>query len=104
MVNGIATVTEEANAATTPDSSRIWHQYLGYIAMTTLQQMAKNNSIKGLPIATTTPDNNDFCEDYMMNKATRKPFHEQTEHTSSPLELIYMDIFGLARTITNREN
>ena len=66
--------------------------------------MAKNNSVKGLLTATTMPDSNDFCEDCTMNKAARKPFHERTERTSTPLELIHTDIFGPARTTTNGGN
>jgi len=68
------------------------HRRLGHIALPMLQQLMKQDAVKGLQLKGAQPHG--ACETCLLSKFTRFPFHSVAERSSSPLQLVHVDLVG----------
>ncbi|CAI5979531.1 unnamed protein product [Closterium sp. NIES-65] len=73
------------------------HRRLGHTAPTTLQQMARGNSVLGLEIGGGNTDCSP-CEPCLLGKSARKPFSHEASRALGPLDEVHMDLWGPVRT------
>ncbi|CAI5519267.1 unnamed protein product [Closterium sp. Naga37s-1] len=73
------------------------HRRLGHTAPTTLQQMARGNSVLGLEIGGGSTDCSP-CEPCLLGKSARKPFPHEASRALGPLDEVHMDLWGPVRT------
>ncbi|CAI5992907.1 unnamed protein product [Closterium sp. NIES-65] len=73
------------------------HRRLGHTAPTTLQQMARGNSVLGLEIGGGNTDCSP-CEPCLLGKSARKPFPHEASRALGPLDEVHMDLWGPVRT------
>ncbi|CAI5975634.1 unnamed protein product [Closterium sp. NIES-65] len=73
------------------------HRRLGHTAPTTLQQMARGNSVQGLEIGGGNTDCSP-CEPCLLGKSARKPFPHEASRALGPLDEVHMDLWGPVRT------
>ncbi|CAI7784824.1 unnamed protein product [Closterium sp. NIES-53] len=73
------------------------HHRLGHTAPTTLQQMARGNSVLGLEIGGGSTDCSP-CEPCLLGKSARKPFPHEASRALGPLDEVHMDLWGPVRT------
>ncbi|CAI5989760.1 unnamed protein product [Closterium sp. NIES-65] len=73
------------------------HRRLGHTAPTTLQQMARGNSVLGFEIGGGNTDCSP-CEPCLLGKSARKPFPHEASRALGPLDEVHMDLWGPVRT------
>ncbi|CAI5968269.1 unnamed protein product [Closterium sp. NIES-64] len=73
------------------------HRRLGHTAPTTLQQMARGNSVLGLEIGGGNTDCSP-CEPCLLGKSARKSFPHEASRALGPLDEVHMDLWGPVRT------
>ncbi|KAI3715155.1 hypothetical protein L6452_22125 [Arctium lappa] len=74
--------------------SWLWHRRLSHLNFRYINKMVMGNLVKGLPELNYVKEH--LCEKGKMKKAAHKPKTEPS--TSSPLELLHMDLYGPMRT------
>ncbi|CAI7906854.1 unnamed protein product [Closterium sp. NIES-54] len=74
------------------------HRHLGHTAPTTLQQMARGNSVLGLEIGGGGSTDCSPCEPCLLGKSARKPFPHEASRALGPLDEVHMDLWGPVRT------
>ena len=79
------------SCVTIKPSSSIWHQRLGHPSTEVL-----NNLLRFLHLSIFGSLVPPSCESCLYNKIHRPPFGESTLKSSSPLELVYSDVWGPA--------
>ena len=73
--------------STIKTSSSCWHQRLGHPAFPILQYIVKNNNLES------SVSHNFSCNACSCNKAHRLPFYQSTLSTTTPLEIIFSDVW-----------
>ncbi|GJP40682.1 hypothetical protein CLOM_g333 [Closterium sp. NIES-68] len=68
------------------------HRRLGHVAMPLLQQLHKEEAVKGLKLS--GQPNDTKCETCLLSKFTRFPFHGVAGKSKAALELVHMDLVG----------
>ncbi|GJP67686.1 hypothetical protein CLOP_g24479 [Closterium sp. NIES-67] len=68
------------------------HKRLGHVAMPLLQQLHKEEAVKGLKLS--GQPNDTKCETCLLSKFTRFPFHGVAGKSKAALELVHMDLVG----------
>ncbi|GJP32765.1 hypothetical protein CLOM_g17363 [Closterium sp. NIES-68] len=68
------------------------HMRLGHVAMPLLQQLHKEEAVKGLKLS--GQPNDTKCETCLLSKFTRFPFHGVAGKSKAALELVHMDLVG----------
>ena len=76
--------------ATTTTPIQLWHHRLGHPATQTLHYALKSNNIPYIGVF-------NKCHDCFSNKIHKLPFSKSTISSSYPLEIVYSDVWGLAR-------
>ena len=75
----------------------LWHQRMGHASYKHLSIVSKYESVLGIPKLSRM--NNMVCGPCQLGKQTKaKHLSTQTSATSRPLELLHLDLMGLART------
>jgi len=71
-------ISAEAYAVTAPPTLETWHRRLGHTNYQCIQNMARMNMVKGLPLSlsTTTPSK---CVSCVLGKQTRTPVPKKRE-------------------------
>ncbi|CAI7868965.1 unnamed protein product [Closterium sp. NIES-54] len=73
------------------------HRRLGHTAPTTLQLMARGNSVLGLEIRGGSTDCSP-CEPCLLGKSARKPFPHEASRALGSLDEVHMNLWGPVRT------
>ncbi|CAI7861040.1 unnamed protein product [Closterium sp. NIES-53] len=74
------------------------HRRLGHTAPTTLQQMARGNSVLSLEIGGGGSTDCSPCEPCLLGKSARKSFPHEASRALGPLDEVHMDLWGPVRT------
>ncbi|CAI7748214.1 unnamed protein product, partial [Closterium sp. NIES-54] len=69
------------------------HRRFGHVALPQLQQLFKEESVKGLRIKG-EPKEVGSCETCLTSKFSRFPFHSMVGQSSDPVELVHVDLVG----------
>ncbi|CAI7839809.1 unnamed protein product [Closterium sp. NIES-54] len=69
------------------------HRRFGHVALPHLQQLFKEERVKGLRIKG-EPKEVGSCETCLTSKFSRSPFHSAVGQSSDPVELVYVDLAG----------
>ncbi|CAI7824441.1 unnamed protein product, partial [Closterium sp. NIES-54] len=69
------------------------HRRFGHVALPQLQQLFKEERVKGLRIKG-EPKEVGSCETCLTSKFSRFPFHSTVGQSSDPVELVHMDLVG----------
>jgi hypothetical protein len=103
----IKTVTPHTQAFTAnqKEQCRLWHRRFCHAGWETLAQMAKDSLVEGLPVTAEglRKASKGLCEDCMMGKHTKKPFHPSIRESETTLDLIHTDVCGSMQTKTAGE-
>ncbi|CAI7848082.1 unnamed protein product [Closterium sp. NIES-54] len=71
----------------------IAHRRFGHVALPQLQQLFKEERVKGLRIKR-EPKEVGSCETCLTSKFSRFPFHSAVGQSSDPVELVHVDLMG----------
>jgi hypothetical protein len=84
------------------EQCRLWHRRFCHAGKETLAQIAKDSLVEGLPVIVEglRKASEGLCEDCVMGKQTRKPFHPSIRESEAPLDLIHTDVCGPMQTET----
>ncbi|CAI7840827.1 unnamed protein product [Closterium sp. NIES-53] len=69
------------------------HRHFGHVALPQLQQLFKEERVKGLRIKG-EPKEVVCCETCLTSKISRFPFHSTVGQSSDPVELVHVDLVG----------
>ncbi|CAI7805737.1 unnamed protein product [Closterium sp. NIES-54] len=69
------------------------HCRFGHVALPLLQQLLKEERVKGLRIKG-EPKELGSCETFLTSKFSRFPFHSAVRKSSDPVELVHVDLVG----------
>ena len=88
------TVMERASACTSSsddssDTSRLWHMRLGHVGEKALQNLVKQEKLKGARSGKL-----DFCEHCVLGKQTRVKFGTAIHRTKGTLDYVHTDVWG----------
>lgn len=89
---------EESCLLASNDELVLWHKRLGHVNLKNLMKLSKNSLVEGLPKFSKTDFSCDSCSKGKMIKSSFKSINDIS--TSSPLELLHMDLFGPSRTLS----
>ncbi|GJP54443.1 hypothetical protein CLOM_g13532 [Closterium sp. NIES-68] len=92
-----ASAAVKASATSGQASWETWHRRLAHVAVSTLEVMAREQSVQGLRLHGGNADSRD-CEVCMQSKFARFPFHRVDGSAKAPLEVVHMDLVGPMRT------
>ncbi|GAQ87846.1 hypothetical protein KFL_003820010 [Klebsormidium nitens] len=86
---------EVAFASRQVAEARLWHRRLGHASCDALAKMSQETLVEGLPPPQAfRKAGESLCEDCILGKQTRKPFHPSDRKSEGPLELIHSDLCG----------
>lgn len=79
-----------------PESPEIWHLRYGHLSYDGLASLMRHDMIVGINVKPLefSAKSKDACDSCIMSKLHRMPFSTSTQSTTSPLELIHMDLCG----------
>ena len=76
------------------DNTLLWHLRLGHMSLKGLKELQKQGVLRNGKISYL-----DFCEDYVLGKATKNSFSNSFHSTKGILEYIHSDLWGSAQTL-----
>ena len=94
-----STSNKVTHAAIKPSTSR-WHSRLGHPSSSIVQQVLSKNNV---PFVSES-NKEQMCDACQLGKSHQLPYPVSTSVSSSPLELIFSDVWGPASTSINRHN
>ena len=79
------------------ETSWLWHRRLGHANTHLITKLIKHNLVEEIPILSF--EDSKICDACQLGKQTRNSFKPKNiVSTSTPLELLHMDLFGPTRT------